>query len=182
MARILCPALIGRDAERAQLDVMLDAARRGRGGVVFVSGPPGIGKSRLIADLVSTARGVGVTVLSGRCVPARIPVPYRPFAEALMATPPTAAMLNSHEMGGFRAALAWIVPAWREDASPARVESPVMLAEALLRTMQAMARSTGLCPRRRGPPVGGSRDAARGGVPGGSRIHIGRSVRLHAAR
>ena len=143
MARILCPSLIGRDAERAQLAAMLDAARRGRGGVVFVTGPPGIGKSRLIGDLVSTAAGLGVTVLSGRSVPARIPVPYRPIAEALIATPPAASILDSHDLVGFRAALAWVVPAWREDASSARVELPVVVAEALLRVLHAMARSTG---------------------------------------
>ena len=43
--------LIGRDAEMLALDGVLADARRGEGGVVDVIGEPGIGKSRLVAEL-----------------------------------------------------------------------------------------------------------------------------------
>ncbi|WP_345542656.1 AAA family ATPase [Microbacterium jejuense] len=42
-------AFIARESELAQLREVLDAAERGVGGVVTVSGPAGIGKSRLVA-------------------------------------------------------------------------------------------------------------------------------------
>ena len=42
-------ALVGREAELAELDAVLDALRAGRGGALRLDGPPGIGKSALLA-------------------------------------------------------------------------------------------------------------------------------------
>jgi DNA-binding CsgD family transcriptional regulator len=146
MARILCPVLVGRRVEQASLEVALDAAQRGGGGVVFVSGPAGIGKSRLAAETAAQAEARRMTVLLGRCVPSKVPVPYRPVAEALVAAShggPVPA-LESAELSGFRAALGWMVPAWRDQSAGAvAVESPVVVAEALLRMLQAIAGQTG---------------------------------------
>ena len=58
--------LVGRSAERARIDALLDGARMGRGGALLVRGEPGIGKSSLLrygereaGDLrVLRARGV----------------------------------------------------------------------------------------------------------------------------
>jgi WD40 repeat protein/DNA-binding SARP family transcriptional activator len=47
--------LVGRDGELAELVGLLADACEGRGGVVFVSGPPGIGKTRLAAELAKDA-------------------------------------------------------------------------------------------------------------------------------
>jgi class 3 adenylate cyclase/tetratricopeptide (TPR) repeat protein len=47
--------LAGRDAEVAALREALDSLRRGRGGVVELVGEPGIGKSRLLAELLAMA-------------------------------------------------------------------------------------------------------------------------------
>ena len=49
------PLLAGRDRELAELLGVLADACEGRGGVVFVSGPPGIGKTRLVAELARDA-------------------------------------------------------------------------------------------------------------------------------
>ena len=46
---ILCPILIGRDAQIATLTRLLDQARAGQGQIVLISGEAGIGKSRLVA-------------------------------------------------------------------------------------------------------------------------------------
>jgi hypothetical protein len=46
---VRCPRVVGRDGEMAQLRAALDEARRSRGSAVAVVGPPGIGKSRLVA-------------------------------------------------------------------------------------------------------------------------------------
>jgi class 3 adenylate cyclase len=56
----------------------LDGARR----AVLVSGEPGIGKTRLVTELVRHAYESGTTVLWGRC-DEELGVPFEPFAEAI---------------------------------------------------------------------------------------------------
>ncbi len=55
-----------------------EGARR----AVLVSGEPGIGKTRLVSELVRHAHELGTTVLWGRC-DEELSVPFEPFAEAL---------------------------------------------------------------------------------------------------
>jgi DNA-binding CsgD family transcriptional regulator/tetratricopeptide (TPR) repeat protein len=81
---LLCPVLIGRDAETARLRSALAAAQDGAGGVMFLSGEAGIGKSRLASELAAEARARGATVLAGRAVPTGASIPYRPLTEALL--------------------------------------------------------------------------------------------------
>jgi DNA-binding CsgD family transcriptional regulator len=57
---------IGRWHERAQLDRALDQLRAGCHGIVEVTGEPGIGKTRLLAELAARGRGAGHLVLAGR--------------------------------------------------------------------------------------------------------------------
>ena len=58
---------VGRAKELRELEAMLDAAASGRGGVVLVTGEPGIGKTRLLQELERTAASAGSRVLVGRC-------------------------------------------------------------------------------------------------------------------
>ena len=76
--------IIGRGAETDALRSALAAAEDGTGGVVFLTGEAGIGKSRLASELATAARAHGVTVLTGRAVPSDITSPYRPLTEALL--------------------------------------------------------------------------------------------------
>jgi DNA-binding CsgD family transcriptional regulator len=57
--------LAGRDAERAEITALLDAARAGRGGAVVVRGVAGSGKSTLLADVLGSADEVRVLRTSG---------------------------------------------------------------------------------------------------------------------
>ena len=50
---------VGREHELALLSDRLEEAGRGVGGVVFIIGEPGIGKSRLLDELGATARTNG---------------------------------------------------------------------------------------------------------------------------
>ncbi|KHL18854.1 transcriptional regulator [Mumia flava] len=59
--------MVGRDHEVAVLRSRLDAADAGVPQFAVVTGEPGIGKSRLVAELMATARGRGARVLVGRC-------------------------------------------------------------------------------------------------------------------
>jgi class 3 adenylate cyclase/tetratricopeptide (TPR) repeat protein len=73
---------VGRVSERAQLEGLLERARSGERGVALVSGEPGIGKTRLCANLVINAHGTGTTVLYGRAEE-DVAAPYGPWIEAL---------------------------------------------------------------------------------------------------
>ncbi len=59
-------ALLERDRELATLDRLLEQAAEGRGRVVLIEGPAGIGKSRLLSELRERA-GRRMTVLTARC-------------------------------------------------------------------------------------------------------------------
>src|SRR5207249_1073181 len=59
--------LVGREVELLQLRDALQAALAGRGQLVAVMGDAGIGKSRLVAELVAEAGKKGARVLLGRC-------------------------------------------------------------------------------------------------------------------
>ncbi|MDA0243650.1 MAG: AAA family ATPase [Chloroflexi bacterium] len=75
--------LIGREQERHQLVEQLLWLQMGQGGVIFVSGPPGIGKSRLLEEFGRDAawRGLSVAWGYGRELVA-VP-PYALFIEAV---------------------------------------------------------------------------------------------------
>lgn len=71
----------GRDAELATLLSMLEAARGGAGRLVDLVGEPGIGKSRLVEELLGAAHDV-VTVV-GRCEEYESSTAYFPFRRPL---------------------------------------------------------------------------------------------------
>jgi predicted ATPase len=83
LARVLCEDLVGRESEISLLEDALLAALRGDGGVVIVGGEAGIGKTRLVTDLVDRARRRGCVVVSGVCSEAELSLPYLPFLEAI---------------------------------------------------------------------------------------------------
>ena len=82
VADVLCPVLVGRDAELQALTDALGSALRGHGTTVFLTGEAGIGKSRLVREVTSQARDLGAAVVAGRAVPAAAGA-YRPLTEAL---------------------------------------------------------------------------------------------------
>jgi hypothetical protein len=65
--------LHGRDAERAHLASVVEAARRGRAGSVLVQGEPGIGKSALVDDVAAAA---GLRVLRTQGLESEAPLAY----------------------------------------------------------------------------------------------------------
>ncbi|QSR26230.1 hypothetical protein CFH99_11385 [Nocardioides aromaticivorans] len=59
------PLLLGRDAVSARLSERLARAARGAGGLVWVSGEAGIGKTRILGEARRLADGLGFRVLHG---------------------------------------------------------------------------------------------------------------------
>ena len=74
---------VGRDGECAKLEETYRAAAAGRGGLVMLSGEPGIGKTRMAQEFAGMAKRDGATVLWGRCYEGEWAPPYCPFAEAI---------------------------------------------------------------------------------------------------
>lgn len=77
------PPFVGRDAELQTLRAALDAAQAGCARCVRVTGPPGIGKTRLVEELVAALPAD--RVLWGRCHDAAVVPAYWPWRQALRA-------------------------------------------------------------------------------------------------
>ncbi|WP_431285459.1 helix-turn-helix transcriptional regulator [Humitalea sp. 24SJ18S-53] len=60
-------AFVGRHGELAHLTAALEASGAGKGQLVLLSGEPGIGKTRIAAELALRAEAAGARVLWGRC-------------------------------------------------------------------------------------------------------------------
>jgi DNA-binding CsgD family transcriptional regulator/tetratricopeptide (TPR) repeat protein len=74
--------LVGRIAERAILLELLANARSGQPGGVVLSGDAGVGKSRLLREVVDIAKAEGMRTLVGHCIDfADSGLPYLPFTE-----------------------------------------------------------------------------------------------------
>ncbi len=68
--------LVGREAELDALLQVIDEVRAGRGWVIDLAGAPGIGKSRLVEELIEHADARDVVVLHARCEEYESSTPY----------------------------------------------------------------------------------------------------------
>lgn len=73
--------LIGREQELALAGQALEEVQAGSGSILFLSGEPGIGKSRFLAEVRRLASGT--LWLEGRCVSYGESMPYWPFRDLL---------------------------------------------------------------------------------------------------
>ncbi len=76
------PVLLERQAHLDRLQALVDAAVEGRGRLVFVGGQAGVGKSSLVAELVSTSGG-RVDVRRGTADSLTTPAALGPWLEAV---------------------------------------------------------------------------------------------------
>ena len=98
---------VGREAERTQFAGRLDDTLDGRGGVVLIEGEAGVGKTRLLEEIVADAHWRGLDVLWGRSTPSG-GRPFAPLAEALEAV----GSLRARQVAGS------LDPAWRAVLAP----------------------------------------------------------------
>jgi DNA-binding CsgD family transcriptional regulator/tetratricopeptide (TPR) repeat protein len=143
---LLCPVLVGREREWDAVADALAVARDGRGGLVFLAGEAGAGKSRLCREAAARADAEGMLVLAGRAVRRDSPLPYRPLTDALL---PVAGTIDhdAAELGPFGRALDRILPATAPDAPPTPHEvderEPLVCGEAIVRLLRAVAAGRG---------------------------------------
>lgn len=140
---LLCPVLVGREAERTALLERLAAASSGAGGVVGLIGEAGVGKTRLCGEVIDHARTLGVNVLSGRAVPSETPTPYRPLTQAFVAAFRSTRPSSAPELAGFEGHIRRLVPDWETGSGSGADESPVLLGEAVVRLLRVVAGSGG---------------------------------------
>ena len=74
---------VGRKAELATIDRLLEELQTGRGGAVALVGEPGIGKTRLLGELIGSADIRGYLALSGTASELDRDVPFWVVADAL---------------------------------------------------------------------------------------------------
>lgn len=75
--------LVGRDQELAWLERALDDVERGGVRTVLVSGEPGVGKTRLVAELAHRATADGACVALAQCYAGLDPMPLAPVVQWL---------------------------------------------------------------------------------------------------
>ena len=128
--------LVGRVAELASLDARLDELARGVAGALELAGEPGIGKTRLLAELGARADARGQLVLSGSASELELELPFGVFVDALdeyvqALEPGRLAALDD----GTRAELAHVLPSF-----PERDAVGAALADERYRTHRAVRR------------------------------------------
>lgn len=74
---------VGRVSERTALLERIQAAARGDGGMALIEGPAGVGKSRLVDEVVEDARWRGFHVALGKADALAPSAPYQSMVEAL---------------------------------------------------------------------------------------------------
>jgi DNA-binding CsgD family transcriptional regulator len=103
------PALVGRREELAVLGRALEEVEHGPARAVGLRGEPGIGKSRLLAELAARAEGRGHLVLAGRAAEFERDLPFALLIDTLdrrLATEPPRRLDDEH-----LAQLAMVLPA-----------------------------------------------------------------------
>ena len=145
MRTLLCPSLIGRERDLDEIRDALGSAGSREGSAVFVRGEAGVGKSRLVREGVAEARRARFSVLFGRAVQGQSTVAFRPVAEALNSYFRDEGPPDLPELEPFRPILATLVPEWRQGEQRGFEDSVVLVAEAVLRVLHAIAQRSGGC-------------------------------------
>ena len=131
--------LVGRATEIARLRHLFDDAARGFGSVVIITGEPGVGKSRLVAELAAEALARGGHVLLGRCHPSTQILPFGPWVDAFRLGGVMGEMMLDGIEPAWRAELARLFPEATVPGLPASSENPLRLFEAIGRLVQHVA-------------------------------------------
>jgi ABC-type oligopeptide transport system substrate-binding subunit/DNA-binding SARP family transcriptional activator len=106
--------LTGREQEHAQLVAWWEKSVQRGSQLILVAGEAGVGKTRLVEEVIRYARMQGAVILRGRCYEFGSELPYQPIADALRgflrATPAAMPALSTTWL----TALARLLPELRE--------------------------------------------------------------------
>src|SRR5256885_7437456 len=147
VAKGLAP-VVGRQGELTRLDELLDALTVGPTTVVQLVGEPGIGKTRLVQELLERARERGQIALSGRASEFERDVPFAAWIDALDEHLKRVPKRELRALpGGYLRELAAVFPALAPDPgqhSPALPAERYQLHRAFAALLERLARDEGL--------------------------------------
>ena len=92
--RLATPPIRGRAGELKVIGALVTALVQGRGGVLVIEGPPGIGKSRLLTEVMALADKSGVRTLFGEAFEYQQTVPFFALFMATLRADPRSGTLT----------------------------------------------------------------------------------------
>ncbi|MUL75510.1 LuxR family transcriptional regulator [Mycolicibacterium sp. CBMA 226] len=108
--RLVASPIRGRAEELKVIGESVTAVAQGRGGVLVIEGPPGIGKSRLLTEVMALAGSCGVRALFGEAFEYQQSVPFFAlFMATLRADPPVGDAAALRRLGSSPDLHYWVV-------------------------------------------------------------------------
>jgi DNA-binding CsgD family transcriptional regulator len=126
--RLVTPPIRGRTGELKVIGALVTALVQGHGGVLVIEGPPGIGKSRLLTEVVALADKCGVRTLLGEAFEYQQTVPFFSlFMATLRADPPVGDAEALRRLGGSADLRYWVVHHLQDAIHAAAAETPLAI-------------------------------------------------------
>ncbi|MBB5166768.1 LuxR family transcriptional regulator [Mycobacterium sp. AZCC_0083] len=126
--RLATPPIRGRAGELKVIGALVTALVQGRGGVLVIEGPPGIGKSRLLTEVMALADKGGVRTLFGEAFEYQQTVPFFSlFMATLRADPPVGDADALRRLGGSADLRYWVVRDLADAIHAAAAETPLAI-------------------------------------------------------
>src|ERR1700744_3845064 len=126
--RLVTPPIRGRAGELKVIGALVTALGQGRGGVLVIEGPPGIGKSRLLTEVMALADKGGVRTLLGEAFEYQQAVPFFAlFMATLRADPPVGDAEGLRRLGGSADLHYWVVNDLRDAINAAAEKTPLVI-------------------------------------------------------
>src|SRR3954453_5816817 len=126
--RLSTSPIRGRAGELTVIGALISAVAEGRGGVLVIEGPPGIGKSRLLTDVLALAEKAGVRTLFGEAFEYQQTVPFFSlFMATLRADPPVGDAEALRRLGGSADLRFWVVQDLQDAIHAAAAETPLVI-------------------------------------------------------
>lgn len=126
--RLVTPPIRGRAGELKLIGELVTAVAQGRGGVLVIEGPPGIGKSRLLTEVLAVAEKSRVRTLFGEAFEYQQTVPFFSlFMATLHADPPVGDAEALRRLGGSADLRYWVVHDLDDAINTAAAETPLAI-------------------------------------------------------
>src|SRR6201998_3159472 len=126
--RLSTSPIRGRAGELKGIGALFSAVAHGRGGVLVIEGPPGIGKSRMLTEVLALAEKAGVRTLFGEAFEYQQTVPFFSlFMATLNADPPVGDAEALRELGGSADLRYWVVHDLADAIHAAAAETPLAI-------------------------------------------------------